>query len=67
MITANFSDSSLYGPGLYWIGIANKFLRFNKNQQTLHFSNISTYSSDFYAIRANMQVTIQYNFEGSAD
>lgn len=67
MITANFSDSSLYGPGLYWIGIANQFLRFNKNQQILRFANISTYSSDFYAIRANMEVTIQYNFEATAD
>jgi len=67
MITANFSDSTLYGPGLYWIGIANQFLRFNKNQQILRFANISTYSSDFYAVRANMEVTIQYNFEASAD
>lgn len=53
-ITANYSDSTLYGPGLYWIGIANRFLRFKKNQQTLRFGNLSAFSSDFYKITANM-------------
>lgn len=61
-ITANYSDSRLYGPGLYWIGIANRFLRFNKNQQTLRYSNLQTFSSDFYRVTANMEVTFQFNF-----
>jgi hypothetical protein len=61
-ITANYADANLYGPGLYWIGISNRFLRFNKNQQTLRFSNLSAFSSDFYKITANMEVTLQFNF-----
>lgn len=65
MITANYADNILYGPGLYWIGIANKFIRFNKNQQTIRFSNLQTYSSDFYKITANMEVTMQFNFQGN--
>lgn len=62
MITANYSDSRLYGPGLYWIGIANRFLRFNKNQQTLRYNDLQTFSSDFYQVTANMEVTFQFNF-----
>lgn len=66
-ITANYSDATLYGPGLHWIGIANRFLRFNKNQQTLRFSNLSAFSSDFYRIAANMEVTLQFNFSSGGD
>jgi hypothetical protein len=62
-ITAGYADSRLYGPGLYWIGIANRFLRFNKNQQTLRYSNMQTFSSDFYRVTANMEVTFQFNFQ----
>ena len=65
MITASYADNTLYGPGLYWIGIANKFIRFNKNQQTIRFSNLQTYSSDLYKITANMEVTLQFNFQGN--
>lgn len=61
-ITADYADNNLYGPGLYWIGISNKFIRFNKNQQTLRFTNLSAFSSDFYKITANMKIAIQFNF-----
>lgn len=66
-ITANYSDATLYGPGLHWIGISNRFLRFNKNQQTLRFSNLSAFSSDFYKVTANMEVTLQFNFASGGD
>ena len=60
-MTANYSDTQLYGPGLYWIGLSNRFIRFNKNQQTLRFNNLSAFSSDFYKITAYMEVTLQFN------
>ena len=37
-IMASYSDPNVYGPGLYLIGIANKFVRIDKNQQNLYFS-----------------------------
>jgi len=53
-ILANYSDTNVYGPGLYYIGISNSFIRINKNLQTIYFSNLKTYTSDFYALTANL-------------
>lgn len=36
-IMANYSDTSVYGPGLYLIGLTNSFLKIKKNQQSISF------------------------------
>lgn len=53
-ISANFVDNTVYGPGLYYIGISNSFIRINKNLQTSYFSNLTTYTADFYPLTANL-------------
>lgn len=55
-ITASFSDSNVYEPGLYLIGIANSFLRV-KSQEIIHLSNLTGYSSDFFQLNADFEIT----------
>jgi hypothetical protein len=49
-IMANFSDTRVYGSGLYLIGISNSFIRINKNQQSISYNNLTTFTSDFYSL-----------------
>ncbi len=53
-IMANYSDSSVYGPGLYLIGLTNSFIKVKKNQQSLSFSNLTAFTTDFYTVKANI-------------
>lgn len=64
-IAANYADSLVYGPGLYYIGIANTFIRINKNMQTVSYKNLTTFTSDFYALTANLEVSFLFNFTTS--
>jgi hypothetical protein len=58
----NYSDTTVYGSGLYWIGLANHFIRINKNQQILGFNNLTTFTTDFYKLGASIEVSLLYNF-----
>lgn len=65
LIMANYSDTSVYGPGLYLIGLSNKFIRINKNQQSLSYSNLTTFTTDFYSLTAYLEVSYLFNFTTS--
>ena len=49
-IMSNYSDTTVYGPGLYLLGLPNSFLRVKKNQQSLSFQNLTTFTTDFYSL-----------------
>jgi hypothetical protein len=66
-IMANYSDTKVYGSGLYWIGLSNRFIRINKNQQILSFKNLSTFSNDFYALKASLEVSLLYQFTNTSN
>jgi len=66
-IMANYSDTSVYGSGLYWIGLSNRFIRINKNQQILSYSNLSTFTTDFYALTASLEVSLLYQFTNTSN
>jgi hypothetical protein len=59
---SNYSDTTVYGSGLYWIGLSNRFIRINKNQQILSFDNLTTFTTDFYKLSASLEVSLLYNF-----
>ena len=59
---ANYSDSTVYGPGLYLLGLSNHFVKINKNQQSLSFPNLTTFTTDFYSLNANIQVSYLFDF-----
>lgn len=61
-IMSNYSDNTVYGSGLYLIGLANSFIKINKNQQALSYDNLTTYTTDFYALTAYIQVAYLFNF-----
>ena len=61
-IMANYSDNNVYGSGLYLIGIANSFYKVNKNQQTISYDNLTTFSTDFYALTAYLEVSYLFTF-----
>jgi hypothetical protein len=64
-ISASYADNLIYGPGLYWIGISNQFIRIKKNQQALLFHNLVTFSSDYYLVKANIQSNLLFNLNSS--
>ena len=64
-IMANYSDNNVYGSGLYLIGIANSFFKVNKNQQTLSYDHLTTFSTDFYALTAYLEVSYLFSFTTS--
>lgn len=61
-IISNYSETTVYGPGLYLIGLANSFIKVNKNQQTISFNNLTTFTTDFYSLTAYMEVAYIFNF-----
>ena len=65
MASAVYAENKVYGPGLYWIGISNQFIRIKKNQQALSFQNITTFSSDFYSVTANIEANLFFNLDSS--
>lgn len=64
-ITANYSDNSVYGSGLYLIGLSNSFIKINKNQQSISYNNLTTFTTDFYALTAYLEVSYIFNFSTS--
>jgi hypothetical protein len=64
-ILSDYADTKVYGPGLYYIGLSNKFVRIRKNLQTTYLSNLTTYTSDFYRLTANLQISFLFNFTTS--
>jgi hypothetical protein len=61
-VMANYSSASVYGPGLYLIGVSNQFIRINKNQQTMAYKNLTTFTTDFYILTAYLEVSYLFNF-----
>ena len=56
---------NVFGPGLYYIGIANSFVHVDVMQQLLRLEGIKTYSSDYYQVQATIQVA--YQIENSSN
>lgn len=59
---ATLSDTTVYGPGLYLLGLTNNFIIINKNQQSLSFPNLTTFTTDFYSLNAHLQVSYLFDF-----
>jgi hypothetical protein len=57
-ITANYTSTTVYEPGLYYIGVASQFIRI-KFIPTILTLNINAYTSDYYSLNSKIITTYQ--------
>lgn len=53
LITANFTDDSIYTSGLYFIGFSNVLLEVPRTQRQLSLPDLTTYTNDYFTLEVS--------------
>ena len=65
LITASFSDSTVYQQGLHLIGFSNTLLEIPKIFQQISLPKLQTYTSDYFPLSVSAEVS--YRVMGVSD